>query len=147
MLRLLTHLGGKFSAILCLCALALVAAGPNVRWAPEPAYAQESSDVKNPFEGDPAAIEEGRELFSRRCSFCHGTGGGGAKGPDLTSGKWKYGGRNTDLFATIAAGRPMTQMGSFATSMTTDEIWKVIAFIRSQYRGDAKKNPSAETPR
>jgi mono/diheme cytochrome c family protein len=65
----------------------------------------------------------------------------------LTSGKWKYGGRNTDVFATIAAGRPMTQMGSFATSMTTDEIWKVIAFIRSQYRGDAKKNPSAETPR
>jgi cytochrome c oxidase cbb3-type subunit 3 len=147
MLRLFTHLGGKFSAVLCLFALPLVGAGATVQLAPKPAHAQESSDAKNPFEGDPAAIEEGRELFSRRCSFCHGTGGGGAKGPDLTSGKWKYGGRNTDLFATIAAGRPMTQMGSFATSMTTDEIWKVIAFIRSQYRGDAKKNPSAETPR
>ena len=147
MLRRLTHLGGKFAAALCLFALALVMVGANVLLAQKPAYAQESSDVKNPFEGDPAAIEEGRELFSRRCSFCHGTGGSGAKGPDLTSGKWKYGGRNTDVFATIAAGRPMTQMGSFATSMTTDEIWKVIAFIRSQYRGDAKKNPSAETPR
>jgi cytochrome c(L) len=147
MLQLLSHFGGKFAAVLCLFALALVVPGPNVQLAPEPAYAQESSDVTNPFEGDPAAIEEGRELFSRRCSFCHGTGGSGAKGPDLTSGKWKYGGRNTDVFATIAAGRPLTQMGGFATSMTTDEIWKVIAFIRSQYRGDPHKGQNADTPR
>jgi cytochrome c(L) len=147
MFQLLTHLRGKFAAALWLCALALVMTGPHVHRSPEPAYAQESSDVANPFEGDPAAIEEGRELFSRRCSFCHGTGGGGAKGPDLTSGKWKYGGRNTDVFATIAAGRPLTQMGGFATSMTTDEIWKVIAFIRSQYRGDSHKSQKADTPR
>src|SRR6266542_607948 len=147
MLQLLTHLGGKFATAFCLCALTLVVPGPKVQLAPKPAYAQESSDVANPFEGDPAAIEEGRELFSRRCSFCHGTGGSGAKGPDLTSGKWKYGGRNTDVFGTIAAGRPRTQMGGFATSMTTDEIWKVNAFIRSQYRGDPRKGQNAETPR
>ena len=147
MLQLLTQLGGICAAALCLCALAFVVPGPNMPLAPEPVYAQESSDVANPFEGDAAAIEEGRELFSRRCSFCHGTGGGGAKGPDLTSGKWKYGGRNADVFATIAAGRPLTQMGGFATSMTTDEIWKVIAFIRSQYRGDSHKSQKADTPR
>jgi cytochrome c oxidase cbb3-type subunit III len=105
-----------------------------------PVYAQEHPDVANPFEGDAAAIEEGRELFSRRCVFCHGTGAKGGKGPNLTSGKWKYGGRNADLFATILAGRPQTQMGGFAASMTPDEIWKVIAFIRSQYQGHSDKN-------
>jgi mono/diheme cytochrome c family protein len=131
--------GVKGVVVLCLCVLALSVGQPAMQRSPRSAYAQAHADVPNPFEGDAAAIEEGRELFSRRCVFCHGTGGKGAKGPDLTSGKWKYGGRNADLFAIITAGRPQTQMGGFATSMTPDEIWKVIAFIRSQYRGHPDK--------
>jgi mono/diheme cytochrome c family protein len=107
---------------------------------PRPAGAQ-AQDTSNPFEGNAQAIDEGRELASRKCVFCHGGGLRGAKGPDLTDEKWKFGGTNAALFAMIAGGRPGTQMGGFASSMTGEEIWKVIAYIRSQYRGDPDKNP------
>src|SRR5262245_15078996 len=103
MLWLWARLGGIGAVALGLLALALAVGGTTMQLSARPVYAQEHPDVANPFEGDAAAIEEGRELFSRRCVFCHGTGAKGGKGPNLTSGKWKYGGRNADLFATILA--------------------------------------------
>ncbi len=94
-------------------------------------------DIKNPYEGDPQAIDEGRELFMERCSFCHGTLGRGAKGPCLTCGHYYYrGGTNAQLFATITAGIPGGQMGAFASSLTGDQIWKIIAFFRDQTQKD-----------
>jgi mono/diheme cytochrome c family protein len=122
--------------------LGLLLAGALLAAAPAPAGAQ-AQDSPNPFEGNAQAIEEGRELASRKCVFCHGGGLRGAKGPDLTDDKWRWGGSNAALFAMIAGGRPGTQMGGFASSMTGEEIWKVIAYIRSQNRGGAGKEPAA----
>jgi len=94
-------------------------------------------DVTNPYEGNLEAIDEGRELFSERCSFCHGTLGRGAKGPCLSCGHYYYrGGTNAQLFATITAGIPGGQMGAFASSLTGEQIWKIIAFLRDQTRKD-----------
>ena len=55
--------------------------GAQIRGTPESVSAEEPTDLKNPFEGDPAAIERGLEVYNERCSFCHGTRGHGAKGP------------------------------------------------------------------
>lgn len=102
--------------------------------AARPARAQDPKrDMKNPYEGNPIAIERGAERYSERCSFCHGTRGKGAKGPSLVSGRFKFGGRNVDLYVTISAGRPGTQMGAFASSLTGEEIWQIIAFLREEY--------------
>lgn len=99
---------------------------------PPPASAE---DVKNPFEGDSAAIERGLDLFNERCSFCHGSRGHGAKGPCLTCGRFVYrGGTNAQLFATITGGIPGGQMGAFASTIRGDDIWKIIAFIRDETR-------------
>jgi len=100
------------------------------------ASAQSPAATKSPYERHPAAIEEGRQLYSRRCIFCHGTGGAGAKGSDLTGDRSRLGRSDDALFDVIANGRPGTQMGAFATSMTPEEIWKVIAYLRSQGRGN-----------
>jgi len=54
---------------------------------------------------------------------------------DKDPNNWLHYGRD---YATTRFS-PQTQMGGFATSMTPDEIWKVIAFIRSQYRGHPDK--------
>ncbi len=94
--------------------------------------AQERLDMQNPLAGQPEAIAKGESRFSERCTFCHGTRGKGAKGPCLICGHFKWGGRNADLYQTIAAGRPGTQMGSFASSLTGEEIWQIIAFLRDQ---------------
>lgn len=100
---------------------------------------EEPEGFTNPFERDPQAIQEGKVLYQRLCIFCHGARGRGAKGPDLTDDFWRFGGRDGEVFASIAAGRPRTQMGAFAGRITSDEIWRIIAYLRSQYYGALAK--------
>ena len=95
-----------------------------------PSFADE--DVKNPREGDPAAVAHGYDLFAARCSFCHGGHGMGAKGPALTAGHYKRGGSYLTLFSTLATGRPGTQMGAFGGTLSADDIWDIIAYIRDE---------------
>jgi mono/diheme cytochrome c family protein len=95
-----------------------------------PSFADE--DIKNPREGDPAAVARGYDLFAARCAFCHGGHGMGAKGPALTAGHYKRGGSNLTLFSTIATGRPGTQMGAFGGTLSADDIWDIIAYIRDE---------------
>jgi putative heme-binding domain-containing protein len=112
------------------------------------ALAVQGGVTKNPFEGNVEAVEEGKVLYSSFCTFCHGTGGRGAKGPNLTDSNWKWGEADEAFFQTIAQGRPGTQMGAFLTAekMKEDQIWKVMAYLRSQadYGDWAKRYPSKE---
>tara|TARA_B110000014_G_C19939869_1_gene486293 strand:- start:251 stop:691 length:441 start_codon:yes stop_codon:yes gene_type:complete len=96
-------------------------------------------DVENPFEGDPQAIAEGYERFNSRCSYCHGMRGIGAKGPPLTRGYFKKsGGLNINLYSVIASGLQVngqpTQMGAFSRTLSDEEIWKIIAYMRQEYK-------------
>ena len=92
------------------------------------------TDIENEFEGDAEAIEYGRLLFARRCAYCHGGGGAGAKGPSLTKGKFKYSRKalTSDLVSIIMGGIPNTQMGAFGRTVDGDETLKIIAYIRQQ---------------
>ena len=102
-------------------------------------------EVNNPHAGDPTAVARGSELYSARCGFCHGGRGRGAKGPALTSGHFKRGGgSDLVLFSIIATGVPNTQMGAFGGSLTADEIWDIITFIRDETK---KRQDSGEIPR
>lgn len=102
--------------------------------ASESAWAQdvEEDDMVNEYAEDADGIEYGRERFGQRCVYCHGGGGRGAKGPCLVCGKWKYGGKNEDLFYNIAAGIPNTQMGAFGQSLDSEEILKIMAYLRKE---------------
>jgi mono/diheme cytochrome c family protein len=82
--------------------------------------------------GDPVAVAAGKERFAERCAFCHGGQGRGGKGPCLTCGRFKYGGRASQLYANIAGGVQGTQMGAFESSLTRDEILNIIAYLRVQ---------------
>ncbi len=97
------------------------------------------NDMINPFEGDPDAIAVGYERFNQRCSYCHGMRGIGAKGPPLTRGYYKVsGGTNMNLYSTIAAGLTIngkpTQMGAFGATISDEDIWKIIAYMRQEYK-------------
>ena len=111
-------------SLACLVLLAFLRLSPSLA----------EDDIKNPQEGDPAAIAKGYDLFAARCAFCHGGHGMGAKGPALTAGHYKRGGSNLTLFSTIATGRPGTQMGAFGGMLSADEIWDIIAYIRDETR-------------
>ncbi len=105
-------------------------------------------DIENPMEGNMEAIEHGRERYSARCAFCHGSRGIGAKGPCLSCGKFKKSGsRNLDIFSVIAggltiAGRP-TQMGGFSRTLSDEDIWSIISYLRWTYK-DRKESGEFE---
>lgn len=88
-------------------------------------------DSKNPFEGDSEAIAEGKKLYMKvGCYGCHGRSGGGGMGPSLVDSQWRYGNSDADLFKTIVQGRPKG-MPAWGSHFTDDQVWEIIAYIRS----------------
>jgi cytochrome c oxidase cbb3-type subunit III len=91
----------------------------------------------NPFANGPKAVAAGESQFRANCAFCHGLGArGGGRGPDLTRAQKRHGKTDGDLFLTINDGIPGTAMPQNGTTsqgvgMTAEEIWQVIAYIRS----------------
>ena len=93
------------------------------------ALAQEDQAPTNPYPGDPTAVEEGRLLYIKTdCYSCHELGGrGGGMVADLTKTTLSDG----KLFKTISNGRPGTLMVKWRGVLTDDEIWKIVAYLRS----------------
>ncbi len=85
---------------------------------------------KNPFEGKADAIREGRDIFLKNCSACHGNDARGGIGPDLLKKDLKFGRSDSDLYLSIANGRP-GGMPDWEKTLGKDRIWYVIAFLRT----------------
>ena len=95
---------------------------------------------KNPFTAQAEAIAEGKELWLKTgCYSCHGHEAEGAVGPDLTDDEWVYLPTDATLFKAIAKGRSGTTMVSWSKQLDDDQIWKIIAFLRSKYLGNPDK--------
>lgn len=82
----------------------------------------------NPFDNAQGAFQ-GRALFQIHCSYCHGANGEGGRGADLTSGQYRRGGSDTNLFATVRNGIPGSEMP--AVRATDEEVWKMVTFVKS----------------
>ncbi len=93
-----------------------------------------------PVTGNEEAIKEGRALWNQSgCSGCHGMGGGGM-GPAVLDDDWKIGGDDETLFKLIRGDLPQQTMPAvFGKVLTEDQVWKIIAWIRSIYKGDPAK--------
>jgi cytochrome c len=82
----------------------------------------------------PAKVDAtaGGNLFSAmNCDGCHGGGAIGWVGPSLVDGRWRYGGRDEDIFTSIYYGRPKG-MPAYGGVVGTDGVWTLVAYIRSQ---------------
>jgi len=110
--------------------------------------------IKDPYKDTQADIvAQGETLFrSYSCSGCHGGSGGGGMCPPLTNDTWVYGGDDDTLFRLVTLGSdelqkagytrtgrenvvgPMPPFGAIVKS--SDDLFKIIAFIRSHYDGD-----------
>jgi len=89
-----------------------------------------AEDRTSPYEENAYAISEGKRLYSwMNCIGCHGEGGG-AIGPALMDQTWIYGGSPANIYATIVEGRP-NGMPSFGGRLTDDDVWKLVAYVRS----------------
>jgi cytochrome c oxidase cbb3-type subunit III len=100
--------------------------------------AAHAADDRNPLAGDAKAAKAGEYEFRINCALCHGLGAhGGGRGPDLTRAVKKHTHSDADMFQVISNGIPGTAMPANGTNgqgvgMTDEEIWQIIAYIRSQ---------------
>lgn len=112
--------------------------------------AEEKAKYLNPYVSHPEAIKEGRALyFKYSCNGCHGGGGGGgmAGAPALIDDVWNYGSDDETLYKIIKGQIPNQKMPAvFGPVMTDEEVWKIIAYIRSLYKGDPSKINWATAP-
>jgi mono/diheme cytochrome c family protein len=117
------------------------------------ADATPQGQLKNPYKDtDADVVKAGGQLYlNYGCNGCHGGNGGGGMCPPLINDVWVYGGDDDTLFRLVSYGSqilqskgytrkaqenvvgPMPQMGLLVK--TDDELWKILAFVRSNYNG------------
>ena len=91
----------------------------------------------NPFTGDADMAAEGRTLyFQVGCQGCHGGGGGGGMATSVIDDAWTFGSDDEVLFRLIKGEVPEQTMPTVYSVLEDEEIWKILAFIRSVYAGD-----------
>ena len=92
-------------------------------------------ELKNPFDHNPEAAKEGKQLFLQMgCYACHGHEAEGAVGPDLTDDEWRYKPTDAMIFNVISNGRAGTVMSPFRDQLKPEEIWKIVEFLRDKNR-------------
>ena len=115
-------------------------------------------ELKSPYQDFASVADEGhRKYMAAGCNGCHGGGGGGGMAAPLTNPIWVYGDDDDTLFRLIVLGTgklspgdafgklgykrkgsesvvgPMPHFGEILK--TEDDVWKIIAWIRSVYCG------------
>lgn len=108
-----------------------------VRLQPGPNFV--SDTVEGPYDDNADGTARGQQLYEQmNCSGCHANGGG-AIGPALMDDEWTYGSLPQQIFASIAEGRA-NGMPSWKYKLTTDQIWQLVAYVRS-LSGMTPKSP------
>jgi mono/diheme cytochrome c family protein len=124
------------------------------RWFLSGARAAQQDQV-NPFPPTPENLQAGADLYRNYCAFCHGADGTGSGEtgiqfyppvPSLVESNAEL--SDAQVHAIISRGIRYTAMPSFANALTTEEIWKVTAWVRQVpgSAGNADSDNSANRP-
>ena len=97
----------------------------------------EAAKVQNPVAVTPESVSQGRRVYQRLCSRCHGPEGkgdggasGGAQAADLTDDHWDYGSSDGEIFTAIHNGTSIDMEG-YAERISDTDIWNVVNYLRS----------------
>jgi mono/diheme cytochrome c family protein len=87
--------------------------------------------LQNPYAGNAAVAKNGAQLFmAMNCDGCHGEDAAGWVGPSLQDGRWRYGGADEEVFASIYYGRPKG-MPAFGGTLGAAGIWTLVTYLKS----------------
>jgi putative heme-binding domain-containing protein len=119
---------------------------------PAAAQAMRGEQVRNPAtlpEQNPLNSEAdaalGRQLFVGRCGLCHGRDGEGGRGAVLTTGQYRHGDSDREIFLTIRNGIANTEMPG--TFLTDPEVWRLVAYVKRLGSARASLEKAAGDPR
>ncbi len=73
-------------------------------------------------------VAVGKKLYGNLCASCHGEGGKGGVGPNLTISKYKYGKSRLDITKTISEGRP-GGMPAFSSQTDKEQVESLVEFV------------------
>jgi mono/diheme cytochrome c family protein len=120
--------------------------------------------LHNPYKDtDAKVVADGEHIFlSYSCSGCHGGGGGGGMCPPLTNDVWVYDGDDDTLFRLVTLGSVELQKAGYSRKgresvvgpmppfggliKNSDELWRIITFVRSKYSPHADPAYKYGTP-
>jgi cytochrome c oxidase cbb3-type subunit 3 len=92
---------------------------------------------------EPAALAEGKIIYTTNCMVCHRADAGGQIGPNLTDEQWILGGGIKNVFHTLMnGGRDGKGMISWKGTLKPKEMQKVASYILS-LKGSNPVNPKA----
>jgi len=107
---------------------------------PAPQAGDPGAPRANPFKGNAEMIAEGRGLYFKvGCQACHGGGGGGGMAVSLIDAAWKYGSDDDTLYRLIKGQITGQTMPAVYSTLPDEQVWQLLAFIRSLYIGDPTK--------
>ncbi len=94
----------------------------------------------NPFTSNADMIAVGKTLYVQiGCQGCHGGGGGGGMAASLIDDSWKFGSDDEVLYKLIKGQIPEQTMPIVYSTLPDEQVWQLLAFIRTLYIGDPSK--------
>lgn len=104
-----------------------------------------ADELKNPYSGDTSATSAGKSLFAHHCIACHGPKGkgDGIAGIGLNPPPGNLASQKVQtqsdgaIFWKITEGNP--PMASYKTTLTVDQRWQLVNYIRVLGTGSKKK--------
>src|ERR1700730_4076028 len=90
--------------------------------------------MKNPYAGQPAAVDAGKQVYARNCLACHGKMGQGTGNvPSLVDGKLN-GVSAGEIFWFITKGDKDNGMPSWA-ALPEEKRWQVVSYVEAMASG------------
>lgn len=107
-----------------------------------PAAAQHGhATLSNPYTSADDVAAGGR-IYRSHCAVCHGLEGKGGRGTDLTTGMFRRGSNDDDIYKTVSEGIPGTEMpGTFFNGR---QLWQIVAYVRSLSEGRAAEQAKGD---
>ena len=104
-----------------------------------------AASAANPVAATAESVARGHDLYLANCAACHGTSGAG---DGLTAAGWVPGPGDLSLSVPartdgelaylIAAGTVATRMPAFSTTLSENDRWDLVNYLRATWPGPAQ---------
>jgi putative heme-binding domain-containing protein len=97
--------------------------------------------ANNPYDSA-ADLATGRQYFLGHCAQCHGPEGEGGRGVNLTTGHYRHGGSDRELYMTVRRGVRGSEMPG--SRLSQPELWRVVAYVKRLGGAGAEEKASGD---